>query len=474
MSHKPSAQPFPSSQFTSEKTNRMNSFVLLITCIAAISGILFGFDTGVISGAILFIQKIYHLTPLMNGIVVGAVLLGALLGAAVSGRFADYFGRRLLLILTAMVFLLGTLGSSMADNIFFLVIYRFIVGFAIGISSFTTPLYISEIAPPKFRGALVSLNQLAITIGILCAYGIDTYFSKTGNWRMMFATGMIPAVILFFGMLFLPKSPRWIILKGQLTLARSILQKIRRSTSVDIELKEIQDSIEKKKSSRLLLQKWLLPAMVIGLGLGFFQQFTGINTMIYYAPTIFEMAGFHSASDAISVTTIVGMVNVGFTLLALPLIDLWGRRPLLILGLSGMALGLVVLSLAFHFGSTYTMVKWITMGSMLLYIACFAMSLGPIMWLIIAEIFPLEVRGLGSSLAISASWAFNALVALTFLTLIQSLGKSATFLIYGALSVLGIVFIYLLVPETKGVSLEHIEANLRAGICSRNLGQRIK
>jgi len=273
------------------------------------------------------------------------------------------------------------------------------------------------------------------------------------------------------GMFFLPRSPRWLVLRHRTEEARATLAKIRRSAEVAGELKEIENSIHQRTSWRLLFQKWLRPALIIGLGLAFFQQCTGINTIIYYAPTVFEMAGFHSASVAILATLGVGIVNVLLTIAALPLIDSWGRRPLLILGLSGMAIGLMGLSVLFHSGADSEHMKWVAMGSIMLYIASFAISLGPIMWLMFAEVYPLQVRALGSSMAASASWGFNAIIAYTFLNLIQSFGASGTFLFYAFMCGFALLFVFFLIPETKGVPLEQIESNLRAGVRSRFLGR---
>ncbi len=453
------------------KQNRY--FVILVASVAAIGGVLFGFDTGVISGAILFIAKEFHLSPAMNGLVVSAVLIGAVLGSVISGRVADYFGRRWLLIATAIIFIFGTYISALAPDIFWLVFGRIVVGFAIGISSFVAPLYISEISPVKYRGALVSLNQLAITIGIVVSYLIDYRFSHTGAWRWMLGSGVIPAFLLLVGMIFLPYSPRWMMLKGNSDKAREILRKVRGVDNVEEELMAIRRSVmETHGGWNLLVQKWLLPALIIGFGLAFFQQTTGINTIIYYAPTIFRMAGFHSASAAILATLGVGVVNVLFTIIALPLIDKWGRRPLLLLGLTGMTISLFLLSIAFfQHDAASGMLKWIALGSMVLYIACFAISLGPIMWLIITEVFPLKIRGLGSSIAIASSWGFNMVVALTFLSLIKAISPGGTFLVYACISVFGLLFVYFVIPETKGVSLEQIEENLRAGKGARELGQ---
>lgn len=442
--------------------------VVFIASVAALAGILFGFDTGVISGAILFISKEFQLTPLSNGLVVSSVLLGALLGSSISGRVADRYGRRHLLIITALIFIIGTIASAMASDMVMLVCARIIVGIAIGISSFVAPLYISEIAPIKHRGALVSLNQLAITCGIVLSYIVDYIFADSGAWRWMLGLGVLPAIALLIGMMYLPYSPRWLALRGFSDRARLILQRIRGTEDVEVELAEIHRSLAQEKANwRSLFQRWMRPALIVGLGLALFQQVTGINTIIYYAPTIFMIAGFKGAAAQILATMGVGVVNVVFTIISLPLIDKWGRRPLLLIGLTGMIISLAILSYTFH---SATPEKWLALASMILYIACFAISLGPIMWLVISEIFPLTIRGFASSLSIAASWGFNMIVALTFLSLVKTLGPGGTFLLYCIISILGWLFVYFMVPETKGISLEHIEVNLRAGKKSRELG----
>lgn len=450
-----------------------NYFFIWVATIAAFAGILFGYDTGVISGAILFIKTQFHLTPLTNGLVVSAVLFGALWGAIVSGRMADHFGRKRLLIAVSLIFIFGSIGTALAQNMLTLVIGRIIIGIAIGISSYTAPLYISEIAPAKHRGALVSLNQLTITIGILLSYLIDYYFAQAGNWRMMLAMGVVPASCLFLGMLFLPDSPRWMIAKAKFNKALHILRRIRHSeVHVQMEFQAIQESVKQSQDNwRALFSKALRPTLVIGVGLAVLQQVTGINTIIYYAPTIFQMAGFHSAVSAILATIGVGIVFVLFTVIALPLIDIVGRRPLLFIGLIGMALCLGGMALVFSPWLHGAFVSKLALTCMLLYIASFAISLGPIMWLMIAEIYPLRIRGFGASLATCANWGSNMIVALTFLTLINHLGPSWTFIVYLVISIAGIYFVDRFIPETKGISLEQIEKNLYQGLPARELGQ---
>lgn len=454
------------------RKTRVHFFVYLISSLAALTGLLFGYDTGVISGAILFIRKDFQLTATLTEVTVAAVLLGAVLGSAISGRVTDILGRKNILILVACIFIIGTLVSAFSPNTPWLIVGRIILGVAIGVGSYVAPLYLAEIAPKQIRGMLVSLNQLLITIGIVLSYIVDYFFARTGAWRWMLALGVIPAIILLIGVLFLPESPRWMVLHGRYTRAKEILSGLRETDAeVNSELTEIQQSISKGRGSfKTLFAKWLRPAIAVAFGLSFFQQVTGINTIIYYAPTILEIAGFKEATGAILATLGVGIINVLFTILALRLIDRLGRRPLLITGLILMFVSLCTLSVAFY---VQKRVPIMAVGSMVLYIAGFAISLGPIMWLIISEVFPLEIRGLAVSVAVALSWVVNLLVALTFLTLIQALGPSGTFGLYAALTVLALLFVYFVVPETKGVSLEEIERNLLSGKPSRELGQPV-
>jgi MFS transporter, SP family, galactose:H+ symporter len=452
------------------KISNPNWLVYIISGFAALAGLLFGYDTGIISGAILFIRKDFVLTSFQVEMVVSAVLFGALIGSGVSGRVSDLLGRRKVLVFTALIFIVGSLWTAFSSNLVSLVIGRITLGVAIGVGSFTAPLYLAEIAPKRIRGMLVSLNQLAITMGIVFSYLINYYFSASGQWSWMLGLGVVPAVILLLGTIYLPESPRWMILKGWDKKARVILQQIRHGENINEEFAEICQTVEIEKGThRLLLAKWLRPILFISLGLSFFQQVTGINAIIYYAPTILQMSGFKYASNAILATLGIGIINVLFTIIALPLIDRWGRRPLLLYGLIGMFISLIILGTAFYFAS-FAALRWVAAASMVIYIASFAMSLGPIMWLIISEIFPLNIRGVGASLAISASWGFNMLVSLTFLTLIQLIGTSHTFWLYAILCILGWIFVYFIVPETKDCSLEQIENNLHLGRPSRELG----
>lgn len=451
------------------------NFFIVVALIAALSGILFGYDTGVISGAILFIKDEFALSPQLNGLVVSAVLFGALLGAIISGRLTDRFGRKNLLIVDAIIFIIGTLGSSLATHLSALIISRVVVGIAIGIASYIAPLYISEIAPAKYRGAMVSLNQLAITLGILLSYIVDTVFAESQAWRWMLGMGIAPAIFLLIGMIFLPYSPRWLMSRGREAEALQALKKINGQDNRACleQLQLIKNSLQQQRGNwRTLFSAPICTTLFIAGGLAFLQQVTGINTIIYYAPTIFQMAGFHSATAAISTTMIVGVAFVLFTILALPLVDSLGRRFLLLTGLAAMCLSLGLLSWTFHLQHPGDALKQLTLISMLVFIAGFAISLGPIVWLMIAEIFPLKIRGLGASMATCINWSSNWLVAATFLSLISWIGASGAFFIYFALSIFAIVFVYLWVPETKGCTLEDIEANLYAGKPARRLGEK--
>ncbi|MDD3905779.1 MAG: sugar porter family MFS transporter [Candidatus Omnitrophica bacterium] len=441
------------------------AFIYLTAAIAALAGLLFGYDTGVISGAILFIKDQFSLASHAVESVVSAVLLGAVIGAALSGALADRYGRKKVIIVTAILFAVGAIGASLALNVAMIIGFRLIIGIAIGVASYTAPLYISEISPPQARGALVSLNQLMITCGIVVSYLVDYVLSSGQNeWRWMFGLGAIPALILIVGMIALSESPRWLVSKNRDEEARKILMHTFPVQEVDKEITDIRNSLGVKESGwKELFEPWMRPALVVGIALAFFQQVTGINTIIYYAPTIFEFAGFASHKVSILATVGVGTVNVLMTLVAIWFLDRLGRKPLLYIGMTGMAISLGILGFAFHTPELASSLKMLTVLSVVGYIASFAISLGPIFWLIIAEIYPLKIRGRAMSLATVANWGCNMVVAATFLTLTDKLGKAGAFWFYGAVCIIGIIFCYFFVPETKGHTLENIEAYLRSG-----------
>jgi sugar porter (SP) family MFS transporter len=445
-------------------------FVYLATAISALGGMLFGYDIGVISGAILFIKKAFSLSAGMEEIVVSSVLVGSLAGAVAGGMLADRLGRRKLLIVTAIVFGLGALGAALAPGTAWLIVARIIAGAAIGVASFVAPLYISEIAPVAIRGKLVSINQVALTSGIVISYLIDYAFAGSQEWRWMFAMAVVPAAAFGIGLLFIPDSPRWLAGRGHTDKARAVLKRIRAPAEVESELADIQHGASQQKGEwSELFSPLLRMAMIVGVGLAIAQQLTGINTVIYYAPTIFKFAGFSSSSVAILASVGIGVVNVALTIVAMQLIDRVGRRPLLLVSLAGMTLSLLVLGLAFALPKLSGSLGWIAVVSLMVYVGSFAVGLGPVFWLVLSEIYPLRIRGRAMSVGTVANWSANLIVALSFLTLTQVMGNAATFWLYGLISIGAWLFAFFLVPETKGKTLEQIEAHWRAGKHPREL-----
>lgn len=434
-------------------------FVVVAAVITAIGGLLFGYDTGVISGAILFIREAFFLSSSAQEVVVSAVLIGAVIGASVSGTLADKYGRRIMIIIASIIFGAGAIFTALTPDVYYLIAGRIVVGIAIGMASFIAPLYIAEVAPSNIRGALVSLNQLAITVGIVVSYLVDYALAPSGGWRWMLGLAVIPSVILGVGMYFMPYSPRWLMSKGFADRARAVLEKIRGTKIVGQEIKEIKESLSAERESKWsdLLDPAIRRALIIGVGLAIFQQLTGINTVIYYAPTILLFAGLQSAAISILATAGIGVINVILTVVAILLIDRVGRRPLLLGGLVGMIISLLILGMAFALPGLSGSLGLLAVISLMIYVGSFAIGLGPVFWLMISEIYPLKIRGRAMSTATVVNWAMNLLVAITFLSLIQLLGTSGTFWLYAVVSILAVVFVYLRVPETKGKSLEEIE-----------------
>lgn len=440
-------------------------FVYLAAGFAALGGLLFGYDTGVISGAVIFIKRDFALLTFPQELVVSMVLAGATLGALSGGKLADRFGRRLTLLATSLIFVAGAIVCAAAPSLAALVAGRVVVGLGIGLASTTVPVYISEVSPPKARGWQVSLFQLAITIGILAAYLVDYAFAKSGAWRWMLGLAVVPGAILGLGMLFLPESPRWLAKHLHPDAARAVLARIREAADVEPELREILDSLahaEEHGAWKDLLGPAVRPALVIGVGLAIFQQVTGINTVIYYAPTLIQAAGISSASAAILATAGIGLVNVLMTVVAMWLIDRAGRRPLLLTGIAGMILSLGMLGFVFRSSAHHELLASMAVITLMAYVAFFAISLGPIFWLLIAEIFPLQIRGEAEGTAAATNWIANLVVSMTFLTLVEVIGPSRTFWLYGLLAVAAWFFSYYLVPETKGRTLEEIEQSWRS------------
>ncbi len=451
--------------------SKYSPILYLVAFIVALGGLLSGFDTGVISGALLFIKDEWNLSDYLQGILVSSTLVGATIGAILNGHLADLFGRKKILIFTAVLFFIGSIFCAAAPNINILILSRFIVGLAIGVVTFATPLYLSEISPEKIRGSLVSLFQLAITIGILFSYLVNAGFANIQfGWRLMLLFGVFPALILGIGMFFMSDTPRWLISKGKDDEAKKVFKRIEPGIDADKEILEIKNVLQNKDNDKKFeFKKWMLAPLFLGIGLMFCQQWTGINTIIYYAPTILKIAGFNSNSSAIYATVGIGIVNCLMTFIAIFLSDKTGRKPLLYAGLIGMALCLFILGSAFQFGEALgASLKWVSLFSSMFYIAFFSFSLGPIILLLVSEIFPLKFRGLGMSISTMSNFLFNFTVTLSFLPLINKISESYTFYLYGMIAIICLFYVYFMVPETKGITLEKIEENWQNGVNPRD------
>ncbi|MDD7313712.1 MAG: sugar porter family MFS transporter [bacterium] len=441
--------------------------LILVAITASLGGLLSGFDMGVISGALLYINQTWTLSPLEQGWLVSSAIVGSVIGAAANGVLADIYGRKKIIIATALIFIAGSLMCGYAATAGWLIFSRIIIGIAVGMISFVAPIYLSEIAPEKIRGSLVSLYQLALTAGILLSYLINRIFANTElNWRWMLGSGTVPAVILLTGILFLHDTPRWLISKNRIDEARQVFRRILKKEEVEAHISEIQETLStSSEKQKVKIKKWMLMPVFVGVGLMFVQICTGINTIIYYTPTIFNLAGFSDNISAIYATIGIGLVNFLMTFIAIAYIDKFGRKPLLYIGLSGMLISLFILSGAFAMGESG---KWLAVASVVIYIASFAMSLGPICWIMVSEIMPLKIRGFAMSAATVANFAFNFIVVLSFLPMLEIFGKAPTFFVFGLITILSLFFVYFFVPETKGISLEKIEKNWHNHIKPRN------
>jgi sugar porter (SP) family MFS transporter len=437
--------------------------VVWTAAITALGGLLFGYDTGVVSGALLFLHTSFgNVSSFDKELVTSLLLVGAVVGAFGSGKLSDRIGRRSVILMTAAVFIVGVLGAAFSPTLWFLVGTRFIIGLAVGSASMTVPLYIGEVAPPRVRGALVSFNQLALTTGILVSFLVDYALSSSADWRLMFGLATIPAALLFVGMLTQAESPAWLVTHGRIADARRVLARLRsRDHDIEGEIEDIRSLADRKPSYRELLRPEVRSLVGIGVLLAVFQQITGINTVIYYAPTLLHQAGLgNSASLLANVGN--GVVNVGMTLVAIRLIDKVGRRKLLIGGTTGMAIALFVIAITFAVsGNTLGEAgSIVAVASLAVYTGSFAIGLGPVFWLLISEIYPLRIRGTAMSIATIANWGANFVVAVSFLTLLNAISNFGTFLLMGVLTLVAVAYFWRKVPETEGLTLEEIERGM--------------
>jgi sugar porter (SP) family MFS transporter len=439
-----------------------NRRLLGVAAIAALGGFLFGYDTGVIGGAMLFMQKDLGLSShAQQQLTVAILLLGAIVGALIAGWLADRISRRRTKIISGCVYVIGGIGCALAQSYWQILAGRFWLGLAVGCASFVSPMYIAEMVPPRIRGGVVSFNQLMVTLGILAAYIVDWGFAPLpNNWRWMFALAVVPGAALAIGMYFMPFSPRWLIDKGRDDDARAVLERYRfGEDDVENEVKEIKDVAEQEVSLRELVARGVRRMMVVGIALAIFQQIVGINTVIYYAPTILKFAGQQN-TGALTQSVYIGCTNVFFTIVAILLLDRLGRRFFLITGTSILTVALIVLGVFFASTSLQQNVGWLALVALLVYIMGFAIGLGPVFWLMISEIFPLQMRGPAMAVCTMFNWGFNFLIAYTFLSLTDLITKQGTFWLYAFFAVCAVIFFVTVVPETKDRSLEEIQADL--------------
>ncbi|MGE4369856.1 MAG: sugar porter family MFS transporter, partial [Burkholderiaceae bacterium] len=447
--------------------------IYFVAMVAGLAGILFGFDEGVIAGALHALHAQFSISPLEEGLMTAAVPFGAIFGALLAGPLSERHGRRKMLLAAALLFTLGAVFAGLITAVWMLTLARLMLGVAVGVAAMVAPLYISESAPTEKRGMLVSIYQLAITLGILGAYLVN--FALDDQWRTMFMLGAIPGIALLAGMAVLSDTPRWLAAQGRSSEARQAMARLRGqpadSPQIHQELNAITQAAQQPDGPgrwRTLLSPVIRPAFVVGIGLFLLQQLSGINAVIYYAPTVFKEAGFDSGSTQIMATIGVGVVNVLMTLVGMVLIDRIGRRKLLYIGFAGTAVSLGMIAIGAATGAQSLDILAII--GLTLYIAAFAASLGPLPWVMMAEIFPLHVRGLAMSVTSLANWGFNFLVVFSFPVLVSWIGLGGVFGIYALVCVAGLVFTWARVPETSGVSLEAIERHLRSGLPFQQLG----
>ncbi|WP_279157416.1 sugar porter family MFS transporter, partial [Obesumbacterium proteus] len=389
------------------KTRSNASLTFFVCFLAALAGLLFGLDIGVIAGALPFISETFQITSSQQEWVVSSMMFGAAVGAVGSGWLNFRIGRKYSLMIGAILFVVGSLFSAFAPDVEILILSRVLLGLAVGIASYTAPIYLSEIAPEKIRGSMISMYQLMITIGILAAYLSDTAFSYTGAWRWMLGVITIPAILLLIGVFFLPDSPRWLAARGSDEKARRVLEKLRdTSEQAKNELDEIRESLKVKQSGWALFinNKNFRRAVYLGVLLQVMQQFTGMNVIMYYAPKIFDLAGFASTSQQMWGTVIVGLVNVLATFIAIGLVDRWGRKPTLILGFIVMALGMGTLGTMMNIGISSVFAQYFAVIMLLIFIVGFAMSAGPLIWVLCSEIQPLKGRDFGITCSTATNW----------------------------------------------------------------------
>jgi SP family galactose:H+ symporter-like MFS transporter len=437
------------------------AFIRRVSFIAGLGGILYGFDMGVIAAALIYVRDSFHLSTVMEEVLVIAVLIGVMIGALVGGTIADRIGRRKTLIWGAVLFIVGSILAPLSPNVYVLFVARGLLGIAVGFTSVTAPVYVSELAPPQSRGMLIGLYQFALTLGIALADLVGYWFAGSQGWRWMFGFGLVPAVLFLFMVLTVPESPRWLCVHNRLAEAESVLRSYTDEVGTRLLLEDIRVSLMTKMERRwsALWSPAVRGSLFIAVGFMVLIPATGINAILYYGPQIFSLAGIGSNKSAIFATLLVAITNVLATVIALVLVDRVGRKPLLYVGISGMTAALLVLSFCFHqHAELGPSLGKIATACLMFFITCYAFSIGPIAWILVSEVFPLRVRGRGVAAATLSFGTSNFLVSLTFLSLIKAAGTSLTLIIYGAFCILTLFFVAFVIPETKGRELESISA----------------
>jgi SP family galactose:H+ symporter-like MFS transporter len=432
-------------------------YAYLVASVAALGGMLFGYDIGVISGAENLLKTHFHLSAGSEELAVSAVLIGSIIGGIFGGKLADKISRRYALVGLAVVYSVGAVATALAPSLLLFDVFRIIVGIAVGASSMIVPTYIAELAPVQIRGGLVILQQLAISAGIFISYVLDYIFFTAGwGWRPMFAAAVFPGIALGVGMTFMSHTPRWLAMQGRWDEAEEVMGRVN-PESKESEMELLHDDLEEtdRASFRELLAPGMRLALMAGVGLAILQQFVGPNTVLFYGPTIFGYAGISAGSGGLVAEMVIGAVLFVFVLPTIVLVDVVGRKALFYFGLTGMGSMLVLLGFAFHFGAS-SWGLWV-LAILVVYIGCYSLSISPLFWLMTAELFPNRLRGYGASTATVANWSANLLVTLTFLTAVNGLGKDVVFWIYAGFAAVGLVFVRFCIPETKGRALEDID-----------------
>ncbi|KAJ4723270.1 inositol transporter 1 [Melia azedarach] len=448
-----------------------NAYVLGLTVVAGIGGLLFGYDTGVISGALLYIKDDFEAvnqSSFLQETIVSMALVGAIVGAASGGWINDAYGRKKATLLADVVFTAGALIMAAAPDPYVLILGRLLVGFGVGIASVTAPVYIAEASPSEVRGGLVSTNVLMITGGQFLSYLVNLAFTEVpGTWRWMLGVSAVPAIIQFTLMLFLPESPRWLFMKGDQDKAIAVLSRIYDIARLEDEIDHLSNAAEEEKRKKNTVRyldvfktKEIRLAFFAGAGLQAFQQFTGINTVMYYSPTIVQMAGFKSNKLALLLSLAVAATNAAGTIVGIYLIDHFGRKKLALSSLSGVIVSLFLLSWSFFTGSSSSsngVYGWIAVIGLALYIAFFSPGMGPVPWTVNSEVYPEQYRGICGGMSATVNWISNLIVAQSFLSVADTVGTGATFLILAGIAVLAVVFVMVYVPETKGLTFLEVE-----------------